>query len=168
MKRRFFPFDKNYLLENAQMELKDSLLNQMVEIVKDIYLLRYNPLGLKDKSIEKIISTTEYNLEELSTFYDELAGFYRYKYSSNQLELLFDGRDHKQKYMDDFSDALKKWIIEFSKSKNFLKAVLETAIFYPDDRQSQLAYSRLRNYISDHFGIKIYKHKGIVPMKIAN
>jgi hypothetical protein len=168
MKRRFFPFDKNYLLENAQMELKDSLLNQMVEIVKDIYLLRYNPLGLKDKSIEKILSTTDYNLEELSTFYDELAGLYRYKYSSNQLELLFDGRDHQEKYQDDWSDSLKKWVIEFSKSKNFLKAVLETAIFFPDDKQSQLAYSRLKNYISDHFGIKIYKHKGIVPMKIAN
>jgi hypothetical protein len=168
MKRRFFPFDKNYLLENAQMELKDSLLNQMVEIVKDIYLLRYNPLGLKDKSIEKILSTTTYNLEELSIFYDELAGFYRYKYSSNQLELLFDGRDHHEKYQDDWSETLKKWIVEFSKSKNFLKAILETAIFHPDNKQSQRAYSRLKNYISDRFGIKIYKHKGIVPMKIAN
>ncbi|ADR21404.1 hypothetical protein MATR_09670 [Marivirga tractuosa] len=168
MKRRFFPFDKNYLLENAQMELKDSLLNQMVEIVKDIYLLRYNPLGLKDKSIEKILSTTQYNLEELSIFYDELAGLYRYKYSSNQLELLFDGRDHQEKYQEEWEEALKKWIVNFSRSKSFLKAVLETAIFFPDDKQSQRAYSRLKNYISDHFGIKIYKHKGIVPMKIAN
>ncbi|WP_375578746.1 hypothetical protein ABWH96_17220 [Marivirga tractuosa] len=167
MKRRFFPFDKNYLLENAQMELKDSLLNQMVEIVKDIYLLRYNPLGLKDKSIEKILTTTDFNLEDLSTFYDELAGFYRYKYSSNQLELIFDGRDHQAKYKDDWTETLRKWIIDFSKSKHFLKAVLETAIFYPDDKQSQLAYSRLKNYMTDHFGIKIYKHKGIVPMKIA-
>jgi len=167
MKRRFFPFDKNYLLENAQMELKDSLMNQMVEIVKDIYLLRYNPLGLKDKSIEKILSTTDYNFEELSNFYDELAGFYRYKFSSNQLELLFDGKNHHEKYQEDWSEALKKWMIEFSKSKTFLKAVLETSIFYPQNKQSQLAYSRLKNYISDHFGIKIYKHKGIVPMKIA-
>ncbi|SMG27520.1 hypothetical protein SAMN05661096_01617 [Marivirga sericea] len=167
MKRRFFPFDKNYLLQNAQIELKDSLLNQMVEIVKEIYLMRYNPLGLKDKSIEKILSTTNYNLEELSTFYEELAGFYRYKYSSNQLELLFDGRDHQEKYEEDWSNTLKKWVIEFSKSKNFLKAVLETSIFFPDDKQSQLAYSRLKNYMTDHFGIKIYKHKGIVPMKIA-
>ena len=75
MKRRFFPFDKNYLLQNAQLGLKDSLMNQMVEIVKDIYLLRYNPLGLKDKSIDKILSTTQYNLEEISIFYDELAGY---------------------------------------------------------------------------------------------
>ncbi|WKK85383.1 hypothetical protein QYS48_26235 [Marivirga arenosa] len=167
MRRRFFPFDKNYLLENAQMELKDSLLNHIVEIVKDIYLLRYNPLGLKDKSIEKIINTTDYNLQELSSFYDELAGYYRYKYSSNQLELLFDGRDHQDKYQEDWTEALRNWIIEFSKSRHFLKAVLETAIFYPNDKQSQLAYSRLKNYISDHFQIKIYKHKGIVPLKIA-
>ena len=96
MKRRFFPFDKNYLLENAQMEQKDFLLKQLVQIVKEIYLLRYNPLGLKDKSIEKILSTTAYNFQELSVFYEELAGFYRYKYSSNQLELLFDGSDHSE------------------------------------------------------------------------
>jgi hypothetical protein len=167
MKRRFFPFDKNYLLENAQMEQKDFLMNQMVEIVKEIYLLRYNPLGLKDSSINKILSTKNFNFEELSVFYDELAGYYRYRYSSNQLELLFDGRDHQEKYKEDWSLAYKNWIIEFSKSKYFLKAVLETAIFYPDNKQSQLAYSRLKNYISDHFGIKIYKYKGIVPMKIA-
>lgn len=167
MKRRFFPFDKNYLLENAQMELKHPLLIQLVEIVKEIYLLRYNPLGLKDKSIEKILSTTSYNFDDLSTFYNELAGLYRYKYSSNQLELLFDGRNHQEKYQDDWSETFKNWVIEFSKSKNFLKAVLETSIFFPDNRQSQLAYSRLKNYMGDHFGVKIYKHKGIIPMKIA-
>ncbi|WP_340153166.1 hypothetical protein [uncultured Marivirga sp.] len=167
MKRRFFPFDKNYLLENVQMEHKKVLMNQLVEIVKEIYLLRYNPLGLKDSSINKILSTKNYNFEELSVFYDELAGYYRYKYSSNQLELLFDGRDHQEKYIEDWSLAYKKWIVEFSKSKYFLKAILETTIFYPDDKQSQLAYSRLKNYISDYFGIKIYKYKGIVPMKIA-
>jgi hypothetical protein len=122
---------------------------------------------LKDKSIEKILSTTAYNFQELSVFYEELAGFYRYKYSSNQLELLFDGSDHSEKYAADWSDAFKKWVIEFCKSKSFLKAVLETAIFFPDDKQSQLAYSRLKNFISDHFEIKIYKYKGIVPMKIA-
>jgi hypothetical protein len=167
MKRRFFPFDKNYLLQNAQVELKDSLMNQMVEIVKEIYLLRFNPLGLKDKSVEKILSTKEYHFDELSIFYDELAGYYRYRYSSNQLELLFDGRDHQEKYQDDWTMAFRSWIVEFSKSRNFLKAILETAIFFPDEKQSQLAYSRLKNYISDHFGVKIYKHKGIIPMKIA-
>lgn len=167
MTRRFFPFDKNYLLENAQMEQKDTLLPEMVEIVKSIYLLRYNPLGLKDKSIVKILDTTTYNLQELSTFYEELAGLYRYKYSSNQLELLFDGSDHVEKYKTDWEKAFKSWIIEFSQSKSFLKGVLETAIFHVNDQQSQRAYSRLKNFVSDYFSIKIYKYKGIVPIKIA-
>lgn len=167
MTRRFFPFDKNYLLENAQMEQKDTLLPEMVEIVKNIYLLRFNPLGLRDRSIVKIHATTEYNLQELSVFYEELAGLYRYKYSSNQLELLFDGSDHADKYRTDWEKAFKSWIIEFSTSKSFLKAVLETAIFHVDEQQSQRAYSRLKNFVSDRFGIKIYKYKGIIPMKIA-
>lgn len=167
MKRKFFPFDKNYLLEQAQLEIKADLLNQLVQMVKEIYLLRYNPLGLMDASVEKIVNTKEFHLEELAELYEEMAGVYRYKFSSNQLELLFDGRDHLDKYKDDWKLAFTNWVIEFSKSKNFLKAVLETAIFYPKDRQSQLAYSRLKNFISEQFGVKIYKYKGIVPMKIA-
>ncbi len=167
MKRKFFPFDKNYLLEQAQLEVKHDLLNQLVQIVKEIYLVRYNPLGLLDASVEKMLKTENYHLEELSELYEQMAGVYRYKFSSNQLELLFDGRDHIEKYQDDWKEAFTNWIIDFSKSKNFLKAVLETAIFYPEDRQSQLAFSRLKNFISEHFGLKIYKYKGIVPMKIA-
>lgn len=167
MKRKFFPFDKNYLLESVQLELESKLLTELVNTVKEIYLLRYNPLGLRDASIEKMLHTEVYNLEELSLLYLEMAGVYRYKHSSNQLELIFDGRDHFQKYSDDWSLTFKEWVLQFSKSKSFLKAVLETAIFYPEDRQSQLAYSRLKNFISEQFEVKIYKYKGIIPMKIA-
>ncbi len=167
MRRKYFPFDKNYLLKQAQIEEKQLLLIYLTEHVKETYLLRYNPLGLMDKSIEKIVSTTVYSLEEVSELYDEMAGIYRYKNCSNQLELLFDGRDHLEKYKEDWSIAFKSWIIDFAKSKNFLKAVLEATIFYPEDRQAQLAYSRLRNFISEQFGLKVYRYKGIVPMKIA-
>lgn len=167
MQRKFFPFDKNYLLEQAQLEAKDMLLLALVETVKDIYLSRYNPLGLMDRSVEKIIGTNNYHLVEISELYDEMAGIYRYKYSSNQLELLFDGKDHLEKYQEDWENAFKAWVVDFSKSKNFLKAVLEATIFYPEEAQGQRAFSRLRNFIADQFGLKIYKYKGIIPMKIA-
>ncbi|GAB3330765.1 hypothetical protein GCM10027429_08520 [Marivirga atlantica] len=167
MQRKFFPFDKNYLLEQAQLEMKHELSLYLVEQVKQTYLLRYNPLGLIDKSIEKIVNTTEYSLVEVGELYEEMAGIYRYKFSSNQLELLFDGKDHLEKYKEDWTMAFKEWLFEFGKSKNFLKAVLEATIFYPEDKQAQLAYSRLRNFISEQFGLKVYKYKGIIPMKIA-
>jgi hypothetical protein len=168
MKRKFFPFDKNYLLEQAQLETKNDLLKLLVNKVKQIYLFRYNPLGLMDASIEKMINTENYHLTELSELYAEMAGVYRYKFSSNQLELLFDGKDHIEKYKEDWEAEFTNWVLDFSKSKNFLKAILETAIFFPEDRQSQLAYSRLKNFISEQFGLKIYKYRGIVPMKIAS
>lgn len=167
MKRKFFPFDKNYLLDQAQHEVKDALLLSLVETVKEIYLTRYNPLGLMDRSIQKIVDTKTYNLEEVSLLYDEMAGIYRYKYSSNQLELLFDGKDHLEKYKEDWELAFKEWIVDFSKSKNFLKAILEATIFYPQEVQAQRAFSRLKMFISDQFGLKVYKHKGIISMKIA-
>jgi len=167
MQRKYFPFDKNYLLEQAQQEEKNALLIVLIEQVKNNYLLRYNPLGLVDSSISKIINTKTYSFEEVSVLYDEMAAIYRYKNCSNQLELLFDGRDHLEKYKEDWALSFKEWIDDFCVSKNFLKAVLEATIFYPEDRQAQLAYSRLKNFISEQFGLKIYKFKGIVPMKIA-
>ena len=168
MKRKFFPFDKNYLLEQAQLESKQELLLEMVGLVKEIYLNRYNPLGLMDRSIQQIVETTEYSMVEVGELYDEMAGIYRYKYSSNQLELLFDGKDHIEKYQEDWKDAYLQWIQEFSRSKSFLKAVLEATIFYPKDVKSQRAFSRLRLFISEQFGLKVYKYKGIVPIQIAN
>lgn len=167
MQRKYFPFDKNYILEQAQFDAKQELLVQWVEIVKKTYLLRYNPLGLMDRNIRKIVTTTEYNLQELSELYDELAGIYRYKHGSNQLELLFDGADHYAKYQADWKDSFVQWVHDFGYSKAFLKAVMEAAIFFPTDRKASLAFNRLRNFVSDQFGVKVYKHKGIVPMKIA-
>ena len=167
MRRKFFPFDKNYLLEQAQLEIKEELLISLIENVKNTYLSRYNPLGLMDRSIKKIVDTKDYNLDDVSDLYDEMAGIYRYKYSSNQLELLFDGKNHLEKYKEDWAIAFHDWIKNFSVSKPFLKAVLETTIFFPQEKQSVLAFNRLRGFISEQFGLKIYKYKGIVPMKIA-
>jgi hypothetical protein len=167
MKRKYFPFDKNYLLDQAQLEMKEELLNSLVETVKQTYLARYNPLGLMDRSVKKIVDTTAYHLVDVADLYDEMAGIYRYKYSSNQLELLFDGKDHLEKYKEEWSLAFHEWIKSFSISKPFLKAVLETTIFYPQEEQSIRAFNRLRGFISEQFGLKVYKRKGIVPLKIA-
>ena len=167
MLQKLFPLDKNYILKEAQIATEHELLIQTVEVVKMSYLLYCNPLGLEDDTVLKIKNCNTYQTVQLEGFYENLAGIYRYKFGSNQLELLFDGRNHFEKYQEDWSLAFMTWIRHFCKDENFLKAILEVTIFYPEGRKALLAGNRLKAYISQYLSIKVYKYKGIVPLKIA-
>jgi hypothetical protein len=92
--RKFFPSDKNYILEKAQLSLENSLLQYLVDSVKVSYLMRFNSLGLVDDTSQRIQDHTSSDYSHLHEFYRNLAGVYRFKfYHDNQLEFIFDGRD---------------------------------------------------------------------------
>ena len=55
MVRKFFALDKNYLLEQAQLELEDFLLKDLVDLVKREYEARQNPLGITDSYTLQIV-----------------------------------------------------------------------------------------------------------------
>lgn len=165
--KRYFKYDKNYLLKEAQFVKRDELLHAMVKKVIQYYSLQYNPLGLMDDLMLNLYQCKEYDLENLNELYDELCGIYRFHYSSNQLELLFDGSDHIEKYQEEWSEFFNKCIASFCLEKSFLKAIITAAILYPADRKALLACNRLRVFVADRFGVKVYKYKGIVPMKVA-
>jgi hypothetical protein len=75
--RKFFPLDKNYLLEEAQLRLQDRLLSLLIDLVKEEYELRYNPLGICDEFIQKVREFEPTDLKPLHEFYNNLAGVYR-------------------------------------------------------------------------------------------
>ena len=68
--KRLFPYDKNYILKEAQRESKSALLREMVESVKKAYLIRHNPLGLEDDPILKIKNCKKYDLNLFEEFYN--------------------------------------------------------------------------------------------------
>jgi hypothetical protein len=111
--RKFFPLDKNYLLEQAQIQAQDTLLTTLLERVKDQYFLRYNPLGLTDSLSIRIDSFRLKNKKPLYPFYENLAGIYRYKFGENQLQFLWDGEEHIEKYKLDWSKAFEEWTVSF-------------------------------------------------------
>jgi hypothetical protein len=80
MESKLFTLDKNYLLKEAQLQLKSHLLKELVVKVRRIYLRDYNPLGLKDDVIHKIQHNTNPRLACLNNFYFEMAGIYRFKF----------------------------------------------------------------------------------------
>ena len=167
MIRKFFPLDKNYLLEEAQLVLQDPLLTQLVGTVKLQYELRHNPLGLTDSFSQRIQAYKPKNLKPLYTFYQNLAGVYRYKFGDSQLEFVWDGRDHFEKYKIDWTEAFTRWTAEFCQQELFINAVLDLSVFLPDNRQAQLAENRMNHFVLRQFDLKIHKSRGIVEMKVA-
>lgn len=165
--RLIFPQDKNYILKEAQENTKTQLLNFLSETVRNTYLDKYNPLGLEDDTIIAIRNCKHPQVSNLESFYYELAAVYRYKIGSNQLEFIFSGKSHYDKYIDDWREAFEIWTEDFMDSPYFIRAVIQMTILGPNDRSASLAANRLKVYLSQYFNLKIYKYRGIMPTKAA-
>jgi hypothetical protein len=165
--RKFFPYDKNYLLEQAQQEQKERLLAYLLDCVRVRYLLRHNPLNLDEEISNRIKAYQPENLDRLGEFYDHLSAVYRFRHGSNQLEFLFDGSDHFDRYMGDWAATFKNWVREFCEKENFLRAVLDLTVLYPQDRTAQLAEQRMRYFFNTYFELKVYRYRGIQVWKRA-
>lgn len=163
---KFFPLDKNYILKEAQETTKEQLLSDLVEKVRYTYLSLHNPLGLEDDPILKIKKYQLHNTEQLENFYQALAGIYRFKFGNNQLELLFDGRSHYEKYQDEWREMFGLWTKSFCLHENFLKAVLEATVFL-EDSNNVLIENRMKTFITRYFELKISKQRGLPAFRIA-
>ncbi|HMI67524.1 MAG TPA: hypothetical protein VK517_15895 [Cyclobacteriaceae bacterium] len=174
MIRKFFPLDKNYLLEEAQLTLQDFLLSSLVERAKNHYEWEHNPLKLMDSFSLKIKTYKPKNLKPLHPFYQTLAGIYRFKHGDNQLEFLWDGKSHAEAYQQNWSKAFEEWTDEFRQHGQFIQAVLDLTVFLPGNRHAHLAENRM-NYVMLQFfsqqdgfpELKIRKTRGILEMKVA-
>lgn len=167
MIRKFFPLDKNYLLEEAQLSLQEVLLSQLLEKVKHHYELIHNPLGLDDSFSRQIRNYATSNFKPLHGFYQNLAAVYRFKHGENQLTFAWDGRDHQDIYQSEWTIAFEHWTDDFCKYELFLQAVLDLTVFLPDNRHAHLAENRMNYFILKHFDVKFHKSRGIVQMNVA-
>ncbi|MDA0196236.1 MAG: hypothetical protein O2887_10960 [Bacteroidetes bacterium] len=162
MTHKYFHYDKNYLLKQAQSEAQDHLLQTLIDLVKENYLALHNPLGLIDDAVEKVLDFRENDTLLFDEFYNDLAAIYRYKYGEVQLEFLWDGTSHFKKYSRDWETQFIKWTNEFCAYEPFIKAVFELTVFKTQMTRPELAQSRLKNFLFNHFNLKIYCYKGIV------
>ncbi len=162
MVRKFFPHDKNYLLEDAQLRLRDRLLTILIDKAIATYQRVNNPLGLNDAFSERIASYFPKSLDALYPFYDTLAGVYRFKFGENQLSFLWDGREHNEKYADDWSATFREWTSRLCQEMQFAQAVLDLTVFLPENNSAQLAANRMNAVLLDRFEVKIHKQKGIL------
>jgi hypothetical protein len=165
--RKFFPHDKNYLLEGAQLRVRDRLLTILIDKAVATYQREHNPLGLNDAFSERIANYFPKSLDALYPFYDTLAGVYRFKYGDNQLAFLWDGRDHSDKYEQDWTSTFGEWTSLLCREHQFAQAVLDLTVFLPENGTLQMTASRMEAVMLGRFELKIHKQKGLVPMRVA-
>jgi len=160
--RKFFPHDKNYLLEGAQLRQRDCLLTILIDEAVGAYERNHNPLGLNDTFSQKIADYLPKSLEALYPFYETLSAVYRFKYGENQLSFLWDGKDHSVKYEEDWSATFVEWMTRLCNDMQFAQGVLDLTVFLPETGTAQLAANRMSAVMLDRFEVKIHKQKGIL------
>lgn len=165
MGNRLFLLDKNYILKQAQADKRLELQLKLVNMVKEAYFSYFNPLRLSDDVSQQVESFQPTQLSFFDELYDILAGIFRYQIGDNQLELLFDGKSHYEKYSSDWEEAFEGYAREMFLKKNFILATLELTVFHSPDKRIELAQNRMKVAIFDHFELKVYKHKGIQSYK---
>lgn len=164
MVRRLFPSDKNYILGEVQTSEKESLLQYLVRYVKQYYLDHHNPLGLIDDTILEIQREKRFPIEAFDEFYHDFSTIYRFKHGEVQLEFLFDGTSHYEKYVFDWVNFFKQNVHTYCTNRHFVRAILDIAVFHHHDRVAYLAGDRLKYFLSQYYGMKVYKYRGIMEV----
>jgi hypothetical protein len=167
MIQKLFPLDKNYLLRQAQSVLEENLMDLMVDELKKSYTQLFNPLMLMDETFVKIMDGYDFPKDRLRVIYRQLCGIYRFQNGSNQLELLFDGRTHLEKFEEDWSDQLFKWCKELGQHESYVKTMLRMTILYDTETRAEWSENQCKYFINNHFNLKIIKRKGELRLKMA-
>lgn len=167
MIQKLFPLDKNYMLMQAQTALQEKGINLMIGELKLSYTRIYNPLGLEDDTYRQIMTTRRFPSEGVALIYQQLCGIYRYKYGSNQLEILFDGRTHVEKYGDDWLRQLQLWTRELGMIDGYVRTMLRMTLLYDGPSRATFAENRCKSLINEVFNVKIVKRNGDLKLKLA-
>lgn len=161
--KKWFLMDKNYILKESQLVLKEQLVYWTVSHAREYYLEHHNPLGIEDETIRLIKkeSFSEYHLIE--PFYTNLASVYRYKHGETQLQFLFNGDSHYKKYKNEWLMTYKNWVNNLFKEWLILRDILEISVFENHgEHELELTNRRLQFNIEQFFNVRLYVYKGIV------
>jgi len=167
MIQKLFPLDKNYILRQAQSTLEEDLMDTMGFELKKSYTILYNSLGLMDETYKQILDAYDFPKDRLRVIYCQLCGIYRFKYGSNQLELLFDGRSHFEKFQEDWSKQLVDWVRELGRHEQYVKTMLRMTLLFDTDSRAEWSENHCKAFINQYFDLKIIKRKGELKLKTA-
>lgn len=165
MIEKLFPLDKNYILRQAQFVLEEELLEQMIYELKRSYTYLYNPLQLMDETYSMILDTFDYPTDRLRMIYRQLCGIYRFQNRDNQLELLFDGRSHFDKFKDEWENSLIQWVKTLGMHEQYVKTMLRMTLLYDTETRAEWAENHCKAFINQYFDLKVVKRHGELKLK---
>lgn len=167
MIQKLFPLDKNYILRQAQSMLEEELIDRMVFELKRSYTKLYNPLLLMDTTYAQILDTFEFPRDRARLIYRQLSGIYRYKHGDNQLEMLFDGRTHLEKFQEEWSAAFVGYVCELGIYEQYVKTMLRMTLLFDTESRAEWAENHCKAYINQYFDLKVVKRQGELRLKIG-
>ena len=169
MAEKLFHLDRNYLLQEAQRQLEETLLTDFIKRAIQGYQAIHNPLGLIDDTVEqlKAYQPTRIELKAFHVFYRKLAAVYRYEYGDNQLEIVWDGRTHQEYYGEQWMGFFVKQTNKLFLHTPFLKIVLELTVFSHQLTDNQMLIYRISSVFREQFNYQVYKRKGVQKLRIA-
>ena len=164
---KLFPLDKNYILRQAQFALEEELLEQMVYELKRSYTYLYNPLQLMDETYSKILDSFEFPTDRLRMIYRQLCGIYRFQNRDNQLEFLFDGRSHFDKFKEEWEANLILWVKNLGQHEQYVKTMLRMTLLYDTESRAEWAENHCKAFINHYFDLKVVKRQGELRLKVG-
>jgi hypothetical protein len=167
MIQKLFPLDKNYILRQAQSVMEEELLDQMVVELKASYTQLYNPLQLMDQTYRLILERKEFPRERIRLIYRQLCGIYRYRHGDNQLELLFDGRTHFEKFQEDWTSSLLGYVRQLGQHEPYVKTLLRMTLLYDTESRAEWAENNCKAFINQFFELKVIKRQGELLLKVS-
>ncbi|UXX79260.1 hypothetical protein N7E81_18050 [Reichenbachiella carrageenanivorans] len=156
-----FDKDKNILLKTAQDQIFTDLAQRLVSITIQKYSIHFNPLGLVDDTYQQILDYQFENIEELEGIYENLCVAYRYKYGDNQLEIIWDGKSHEEKYKEEWGETFDRWAHDLTENPSVIKGILQLTIFNESKRNLTFVRNAVKGLINEYFEIKILKRNGV-------
>jgi hypothetical protein len=167
MIQKLFPLDKNYILRQAQSVMEEELLDLMVVELKASYTQLYNPLQLMDQTYRLILERNEFPRERIRLIYRQLCGVYRYRHGDNQLELLFDGRTHIEKFQEDWTASLLGYVRQLGQHEPYVKTLLRMTVLHDTESRAEWAENHCKAFINQFFELKVIKRQGELLLKVS-
>ncbi|MFY0627203.1 MAG: hypothetical protein JXR07_12965 [Reichenbachiella sp.] len=156
-----FHKDRNVILKVAQQQLFNMLSGYLVKVSIDKYKVHFNPLGLVDETYQRILDYQYEHNDELLGIYENFCVVYRYKHGDNQLEIIWDGISHEQKYSDEWMETFEVWIKELTNHSGFVRAILQLTALKTDDSNPFFIRNYIKGIINDFFELKVLKRNGV-------
>ena len=142
-------------------------MDLMIIELKKSYTFLFNPLQIMDQTYSKIINSKEFPLDRLRLIYRQLCGIYRFRNGNNQLELLFDGRTHFEKFQEDWKVALMDYLTQLGQHEQYVKTMLRMTLLYDTETRAEWAENNCKSFINQFFDLKIIKRQGELRLKVS-